>query len=419
MLPGSRIRLMKPPSGRKDLQSTEGRVISLIPRACNPLRYKVAFRKEGSISGSSVSDNFDVLELPSTSVQLLDYEDDDDDDDDDGAPTSTTTEAMLVVNGLCYCKDHRLESCGKCGYDFRCQNIINELDGDVDTGMRLAEELRCMGASVRRAPAKNLEPRPFESYNAVINNAVHGINPGFNVIALDDFPREKLLLNAFESQFLVNMFPQQDEERSQRPLYQVRKIISSIGRLLDVAIQGKKALPRIYLQDEAQSEVLNMDMTAIKLSVGEFAPGLKVRLPIIVVAWSRVRSGDFKGMEASLRALHPGTPMEEIRAAPHEIELFAKIIEANGALVAPEDIRFLRENVLKDNPTLDIGVIAPISSKQNDKYYELLRDYCDFCGTSQCVLKNCSRCKVVKYCSRSCQKSGWRKHKTVCVRAHN
>eukprot|EP00554_Chaetoceros_debilis_P002496 CAMPEP_0194090132 /NCGR_PEP_ID=MMETSP0149-20130528/37637_1 /TAXON_ID=122233 /ORGANISM="Chaetoceros debilis, Strain MM31A-1" /LENGTH=405 /DNA_ID=CAMNT_0038774279 /DNA_START=100 /DNA_END=1314 /DNA_ORIENTATION=- len=405
MLPGSRIRLMKPPSGRKDLQSTEGCVMSLIPRACDPLCYKVAFPKEGSVSGSSVSDNFDELELPSTSIQLLDYDDDNDDGVD--TPASTPTEDMLRVNGLCYCKDHRLESCGKCGYDFRCQNIINELNGDVDTGMRLDEELRFMGAPVRRAPAKNLEPSPFESYNAVINDAVHGINLGFNVIALDDFPRDKLLLNAFESQFLVNMFPRQDEEPSKRPLYQVRKLFTTFGSFLDTAIQGKQALPRIYLQDEAQSEVLNMDIIAIKLSVGEFAPGLKVRLPIIVVAWSRVRSGDFKGMQASLRALHPGTPMGEIRAAPHEIELFAKIIEANSALVASEDLSFLRENVLKDTPTLNIGVIAPISSKKNDEYYELLGNYCDLCATSQCVLKNCSRCKVVMYCSKSCQKSGW------------
>ena len=409
MNPSSRIRLIKPPSGRQDLQSAEGRVISLIPTACDPLRYKVAFQKKSSNSTriDSGGEKFDVLELPSTSVKLLDYQDDDDDDDG--------VDDMIVVNGLCYCKDHRLESCGRCGYEFRHQNIISELMGDIDTGMRLAEELQGMGAPVRHAPPKNLESNPFDLYTAVLNDAVHGIPLGLDVIALDDFPRDKPMVNAFESQFLVSMHPHQSEEPSGRPLYQVRKMFTTVGMFLDCAIQEKKALPRIFLQDEAQSEVLNMDIIAIKLSVGEFAPGVKWRLPIIVVALSRVKSGDIQGLTASLRALQPGTPMGEIRAAPHEIELFAKIIEANAALVSSEALSFIRKHVLKDTATLiNIGVIAPISTKDNDKYYELLGDYCDFCTASQCILSKCSRCKVVKYCSRSCQKAGWRKHKTIC-----
>ena len=40
--------------------------------------------------------------------------------------------------------------------------------------------------------------------------------------------------------------------------------------------------------------------------------------------------------------------------------------------------------------------------------------WCTACGKGGEALKKCNACKSVKYCSRQCQSSDWRKHKTRC-----
>ncbi|KAJ7471929.1 ankyrin repeat-containing domain protein [Mycena latifolia] len=39
---------------------------------------------------------------------------------------------------------------------------------------------------------------------------------------------------------------------------------------------------------------------------------------------------------------------------------------------------------------------------------------CDACGNSTASLKNCSRCRIARYCSPECQKKAWPLHKKTC-----
>ncbi|KAJ7675485.1 ankyrin repeat-containing domain protein [Mycena rosella] len=39
---------------------------------------------------------------------------------------------------------------------------------------------------------------------------------------------------------------------------------------------------------------------------------------------------------------------------------------------------------------------------------------CDACGNSAASLKNCSRCRIARYCSADCQKKVWPSHKKTC-----
>jgi len=38
---------------------------------------------------------------------------------------------------------------------------------------------------------------------------------------------------------------------------------------------------------------------------------------------------------------------------------------------------------------------------------------CSLCGSTK-NLKYCSGCKKIQYCSTSCQKNDWKKHKKIC-----
>jgi len=411
MLPNTRIRLVKAPVERQELRHAEGRVVSLVPRASDPLNYKIKIKApmESGENSSNGDTKMVTLEVPATFIKVLDYEGDDDE-------VSSEPGQMLVVNGLCYCKDHRLEICGKCGYNFRAMNISSELQGEnMDKDLYLAEELEKICSSIRRAPSTQIVP--FELYEPVVNDAILGVPSDLDVITLDDFPQDKPLFNAFESQFITNVFPQEREEMSLQPLHRVRKIFADIGYSMDVAMQKKIPLPLIFLQDEAQSVCLSVHVIATKILVGDLETSkhvMKWRKQIIAIGWSCVQAGDFNSLQASLAGVEKGTLMKTIQADTHVIELFSKIIEGNAAKISAGSRGLLNKMIQKVNPFLKLGVIAPISPTSQKDYYNLLGEYCDFCTASACILSKCSRCRSVQYCSKACQKEGWKSHRNIC-----
>lgn len=48
-----------------------------------------------------------------------------------------------------------------------------------------------------------------------------------------------------------------------------------------------------------------------------------------------------------------------------------------------------------------------------DPEFDVKDKFCSVCE-KRCQLQKCTKCKVVLYCSRSCQKSDWPKHKKLC-----
>lgn len=48
----------------------------------------------------------------------------------------------------------------------------------------------------------------------------------------------------------------------------------------------------------------------------------------------------------------------------------------------------------------------------------VVRNVCAACGKEGAAvgtLLNCSRCKVVRYCSKGCQREDWKRHKKSCA----
>jgi hypothetical protein len=75
---------------------------------------------------------------------------------------------------------------------------------------------------------------------------------------------------------------------------------------------------------------------------------------------------------------------------------------------------FLKHAEEKLAPT-EYGICPQIGFKSHrDRGWQI----CDYCsGGAGTELMQCSRCRKVHHCSKSCQKLGWRKHKAQCTPA--
>ena len=427
MIRGTRVCIVKPPKGRKDLKGMEGKVVSLHPFASVPLKYNIHIQ------------NKLVLLLPFTSVKILDYEETVETGYREDRP-------VLKVNGLRYCKNHRLEICCECGYNFLMQNLGAELRNDTDDAMegtfsrrqvlaeelnirrerdflfrqRLAGELKSLGAPVRTAPLTNLkcnsasEARTAPLKNLKCNSAmdaVIGIPEGTNLLSLEEVPTGVSLFSAFDHQFWMAVCGEPEREHGpEGGLYKVRTTFCSIGNCVDRAKRESRQIPRICLQDESRiAKGFSFDGLIIDVIDARMIDSY---FPALVLAMSRSED-----MAASTNGIFKeGFQIEVFRMKPNEIDLFVKIVQANAARLSnsEDDFLFNGVKILKDHSVFKIGVVTPIGSNESKRYHELHGKCCGFCGDSNSKLFKCSGCKNVLYCGRSCQKSDWKMHKLVC-----
>ena len=51
----------------------------------------------------------------------------------------------------------------------------------------------------------------------------------------------------------------------------------------------------------------------------------------------------------------------------------------------------------------------------------MIHTQCNYCKISEkgCSMKQCGRCKMIRYCSVECQKSDWKQHKKTCSASTN
>mmetsp|Transcript_7292 Transcript_7292/g.13828 ORF Transcript_7292/g.13828 Transcript_7292/m.13828 type:complete len:99 (+) Transcript_7292:2-298(+) len=83
-----------------------------------------------------------------------------------------------------------------------------------------------------------------------------------------------------------------------------------------------------------------------------------------------------------------------------------KMLYKFGADMKPDFKRSVAEMALFCNKKEALQLIEKILSK--------LTSECEYCGCSSKRLKLCSKCEKVRYCSRECQVSDYKKHKKEC-----
>ena len=379
MIPATRIRLTRAPKGFERLQGKEGKILRLLPIPQNPLVYCASFDEE-----------YVDLNVSPVDVEVLIHHE---------ASNGDGDEMLIEINGLSFCKAHRLETCGTCGLDVRFGNLVKELgdfEGVVEAAEELDRALDDMNAPQRHAPGS-------KAYRPVVTPAIEMLPANLDPSILPAYPLE-IQDSTDES---VNVYEDKAREAMTLPLQRVReKIVALCKQALELYRQGadQETTISIALRDEAKSEVLRLEIVDPIRSISLPDPNADpAPVPLLVIRWFHMRASN------QAAAVLPEATVD-IACRLDEMALLAEILKVNATKLEPS---FVFQT--KASAPFALSALANIPVKCETNYYAQLGDYCHRCGTSGTKMFRCSRCKAVKFCSRVCQKKNWKHHKNECI----
>lgn len=245
-------------------------------------------------------------------------------------------------------------------------------------------------------------------------------------------PLEAAFVGAFSfREKIMSQQPHGKPSPADDPMYHVKESMVVMARHCD-KFRGKEPIPRISLQDEAQSELIFIDVIGVKVIPGpaDHVTGERDVVPAIVVRYSYFTASNrqammdsFSGMvamkvqhdvamgytrEASERSVSHGANMPSHKA---EIATARSILDSSRQRLHPEWVRRESEGLA---PNWSVSVLLPVTKEAEEPAPE--KEVCAGCGASAGVkLLSCARCKTQRYCSKECQVACWKVHKKVCV----
>lgn len=388
---GKYVLITRPPSGFEKWVDKKAEVITLLPIAKHPLLYEL-----------KVCDDKKTLTLPADALDPFKIK-----------REESKEHEYVIVNDLMYCLEHELSVCGKCGVDHRHTHFIKECthEDSLDLVEDWYSDMQRLGAPPRRAPqmrGKEDFPgnpalfRPAVSEHLVIlgKDTNTKLNPSASSVWPKDSKTERVIrqyTNFTNEEYGIN-------EVEKLPVRRVRETIVALANRWD-GLSNSEPLPRIMLQDEAQTQVLTLDLVP---PIRILRVGAAV-LPLFIVRWAHVKATDgFSKIQAVLSTMKQGTKMGEIPVEVDEIEFLVELLKKNAERLNP---CFVEQTAITH---LFVSAITPISSEMQTLHYDSVHPYCFQCGTSGCDIRKCSRCRKVAYCSRACQKMNWKFHKAKC-----
>ena len=391
---GKYVRITRPPPKFQKCLDKKAEVINLVPIAQHPLQYEV---KVGNR----------IVTLPADALEPCKI------DRDEGGEEPLR---YLLVNELMYCPNHEMEVCGSCGVDHRYTNFLREYtkDDSVDKVEAWIEEMQQIGAPPRKAPrsrGKKEAPGNPAVFQPEISNHLLMMNEDdFDPTELPIWPDGKSMEAALRS--ISSFSTERVPEAFKLPVRRVRETIVALARQYDSFLAEKDSnepMSRMFLQDEAQTQVLNIDLILpIRLMEVD-----GVAFPILPIRWMIARATDgFNKKQNVLKTMERNTRMGEIPVETDEIDLMVAFLKANACRLKN---RFIRSHGKK---YMSVSVITPISEDMQRAHYKSI-SYCGQCGTSGCDFMKCSRCRKIKYCSKECQNKNWPYHKkNGCVESN-
>lgn len=248
-------------------------------------------------------------------------------------------------------------------------------------------------------------------FRPVVNEHLTIINEGFDPASLDAWPSG---MPTYPAAMGATAFVPAEidiPELAKLPVRQARESIVASAYKWDHFLNIKSVdepMARLLLQDEAQSQVLSLDLM---LPIRSVQVGNRM-VPVFVVRWARSLASSMTDALAVAGTMEQGTRMDEIKVEVDEIDLVAALLKQNGERLDPCFVR----KVEKFPDLLSVSVLTPISEAAQITFYKSLGDYCYQCGTSGVSVQKCSQCLQASYCSRECQVKNWSFHKKTCTK---
>lgn len=392
---GDHVRIARPPPGFEAWMDKKAEVVTLLPVAKHPLLYEV--RDEDGKS----------LTLPADALEPFKIDREEDTEGPDG---------YLNVNGLVYCQKHELEVCGKCGVDYRSSNFLQEYHGEdsLDIIEDWLVDIAKTGAPPRQAPKKRGKvnrPGNPAAFRPVISDHLLLIDQdsNFDPSACDPWPQEMKTEGLMRNHAAFTKTDHSVPEFAKLPVRRVRETIVVLARRWHEFLSQKsrnEPMARILLQDEAQTQVLSLDLL---LPIRVMTIG-SVIVPIFAVRWAHNKASNMQKAIQVAQTMERNTKMNEVTVEVDEIQFLAEFLETNTKRMDP---CFLRK---EGRQYLSVSVLTSISNNMQNAHYKSISPYCHQCGTSGCDTMKCARCQKARYCSRTCQRKNWKYHKLSCCK---
>jgi len=338
---------------------------------------------------------------------------------------------LLICNGLCYCAEHRREVCAACCTDHRITNRLAELDQGIphpkafNIASRLVDDERRKNALARMAPeAGEVQgevklPTQYDKKKLLAS----GLDP--TSLPLWAKNAQGQVAQSFQQSFSFREI--WNDKPSDDPMYDMRQTLLAIAGSCDEA----GPIPRFIIQDEAKTAAMMIDVLEIRAAESrdwdgvdeKFREGLedapdKESDPVLVVRYIYNTAASMsrevvESIDASLKAMPPGHPMASIPTILPAVNLLHELLKKSTARLDASFVKQAQRTTCKWKGW-QISVLQPVHKakvKDTTKSHEC----CLKCGKTNAKMNVCSKCKVAKYCSKDCQKSHWKQHKSTCT----
>lgn len=416
---GTRVRIAGL-TGRTALNGCEGEALYLVPQR---ERYLVKLDGTGEEIG--------VKSANLTACQHI----------EERSGDSTGLGETVTVNGLIYCAEHRMEICGSCSFDFRTMNRMRQLQPGDDVFERASAQDQAEAAKNEpplRAPTRETVKPQTAPSGPALSKASH-VEKGLDPSTLAAWPVGKKLSDRFQDCFsfrekMMNSMGEKPRAEDD-PLYHVRESLYAMSDRMDECTRKKLPFPRFSVQDEAQSEVIMIDVVDVKTgptgwadfgAVDASLEPPKTEVPLFVVRYAYYTSGNMKtfvdSMPASMQMKtdfdrRNGFTLAQAKAAGFqnmpshlkEIAIIRSLLETNRKRLLPAFVERMAEGLPE---CWKVSALQPVSKDADAA--PLSKEVCSKCGKEGEKLLNCARCKVQKYCSKECQVADWKAHKKTC-----